>query len=129
MNKRGFTLIELIMIIVIIGILAVVAIPRYFDLQTQARTAAEQGVVGAVRSGIYIWHANSLATGGATAYPANLETAPADGTSFDVVIENGIVAPGGAGQWSDETAVGATFTYTGPTTATYTYTPADGGFK
>ena len=54
-NKGGFTLIELVMIIVILGILAAVAIPKYQDLKTDAENAADAGVLGAVRSstGIY----------------------------------------------------------------------------
>ena len=53
MSRKGFTLIELIMVIVLLGLLAVVAIPQYTNLQTQAKTSATQGVVGGVRSGIY----------------------------------------------------------------------------
>ena len=49
MDKRGFTLIELIMVIVLLGILAAVAIPKYVDLANEARGAAEDGVVAAVR--------------------------------------------------------------------------------
>ena len=49
-NQKGFTLIELIIVIVIIAILAAVAIPKYLDLQADARTAATQGMAGALAS-------------------------------------------------------------------------------
>ena len=50
-QQSGFTLIELIMVIVVLGALAVTALPRYVDLQTQADTGATQGVAGALSAG------------------------------------------------------------------------------
>lgn len=49
-TQQGFTLIELVVVIVILGILAATALPKFVDLSGNARTAAVEGVVGAVNS-------------------------------------------------------------------------------
>lgn len=62
MNKQqGFTLIELVVVIVILGILAAVAVPRFVNLQSDARFASIQGVNGAIASAAALAHAQILA--------------------------------------------------------------------
>lgn len=49
-QQQGFTLIELVMVIVILGVLAAVALPKFVSLKSDAQTAALQGVVGTINS-------------------------------------------------------------------------------
>ncbi|MFH1853368.1 MAG: type II secretion system protein [Candidatus Neomarinimicrobiota bacterium] len=71
-NQKGFTLIELVMVIVILGILAAVAIPRFINLTTKAEVAAEDGIIGALRSGVLTYSVNMMASGNTTnLYPSD----------------------------------------------------------
>lgn len=66
-SNQGFTIIELVVVIVIIGILAATALPRFVDLTGDAHTASVQGMGGSLRSGVNLVHAGWLAKGASAA--------------------------------------------------------------
>lgn len=54
MKSRAFTLIELVMVVLLLGILAAIAIPNFTDFRTDARNATSKGALGAIRSAVSI---------------------------------------------------------------------------
>jgi prepilin-type N-terminal cleavage/methylation domain-containing protein len=92
--RRAFTLVELVMVIVIIGLLAAVVVPKFGDMRTEAKNAAETAAVAAVRSGIKLAHMTNLAKG-LDSYPDTLDSASNGEASetnplFTEVIEDGV---------------------------------------
>lgn len=84
--RKGFTLVELIAVVVVLAILAGVALPKYFDYAAQAKVSACKGTLGGVRSGVANYYANAAISGSA-AYPTLVQL-----TSVGTVMQE-FIAP------------------------------------
>jgi len=83
-THKGFTLIELVVVIVILGILAAFAIPRYVNTTTDARIAAVNGLAGGLRSAVSLAKAKYQIVGNFT-----LATVDMDGTLVACAVGTG----------------------------------------
>lgn len=119
MNKQqtGFTLIELVIVVTIIGILAAVALPRYINLQSQARAAKAQAIFGSVKSAAALARASCMVDLAGLTSPSTCTasggTVNMDGTAVDMAYQypaaslSGIIAAAQIDPASDAVSITA----------------------
>lgn len=106
MRTLGFTMIELVLVIAVLGILSLAAFSRYFDLARTSEMNKIYWTIGAVRAGIAIHKGNQLATFGANgAYPQDL------GSNFSAVLDDSSSAT--LNSWSSDDNVNFTYNHGG----------------
>lgn len=119
-NEKGFTLVELVLVIVVLGILSAFAVPKFIDITTNARISSINGMSGAVRSAVALARTQYMINGNMAATTVSM-----DGVNVTVTAGTGIPISDAGGivtALQDTTGFVAT-----PGAATATFWPTNGG--
>ncbi|MFT5170484.1 MAG: prepilin-type N-terminal cleavage/methylation domain-containing protein [Candidatus Marinamargulisbacteria bacterium] len=107
-SEKGFTMIELVVVLVLIGLIAGIAIPKYLDVTTNAKEKTLKGSITSIRDAVHMHYAKSIQDG-TVAFPSLNATIFQDGSvpadvytptnSVTLTTENPISTFSGAGGW------------------------------
>ncbi|MFM5676910.1 prepilin-type N-terminal cleavage/methylation domain-containing protein [Aeromonas veronii] len=119
-KQAGFTLIELVIVIIILGILAVTAAPKFLNLQDDAKTAAASGVLAAVQSSSQLVYSKAALEGIEAAATGSVSSA--DGTAIAVVYGYPEASSDGIAK---AVTIDASWKAASSAANTYSFAPAD----
>ena len=122
-NQAGFTLVELVIIIAVLGVLAAVAIPKYSNITSESKEAAARGALGGLRSGVTIFYANQAVTTGTAVWPTLNQLSTAGVVMEQSLPANPYQHPDSA---ADSVVTGVTKGTTVGTRGGWAYNPATG---
>ena len=133
--KSGFTMIELVFVIVVLGILAAIAVPKFAATRTDAQIAKGRSDVASIRSAIINERQSRLITGSHTwiskLHSSSSKYFDSNGSTSNSLLMYGVVPKDADGHWHGAAASGTKWIYkykVGTTDVTFTYDPSKGTF-